>query len=97
MKLTASLVITLVLVLMLSSCPTPMESKRGPSAVRKRHIVQKRLTAEDVLGDMHTQESGVLSESQCLDGECTNKVIILYYYYYANTKNSIHDRKFPLT
>ena len=77
MKPMASLAITLVLVLALSSCLTPMQSRRGPAPVRKRHVVQKRLTAEDVLGDMYTQQSGVLSESHCLDGKCANKVIII--------------------
>ena len=91
MKLTASLVITLVLVIVLSSCPTPTESRRGPAAVRKRHVVQKRLTAEDVLGNMHTQQSEVLnaenSANQCLDSKCAklNIIIMLTLLFYKMT------------
>ena len=63
--MTANLAIMLALILALSSSASPENgSRRAPAAVRsERHVVQKRLTAEDVLGDMHTQESGVINEN----------------------------------
>ena len=59
----------LALVLALSICATSTveqiwRADRGPSAVRnKRHVVQKRATFEEVLGDMHTQHSEILNEN----------------------------------
>lgn len=98
MKLTAAVNLALALVLALSSCaPTPVESKQGASpeveAVRsRRHVVQKRLTAEDVLGDLHTQESATINEnisaSHCL-GSKSMKLLRAILYNYAQLQNNI--------
>ena len=73
--MTANLAIIFALMFSLSSSASPVENerRRAPAAATirsERHVVQKRLTAEDVLGDLHTQESTIINDNstatQCL-------------------------------
>lgn len=74
MKLSISIMLPLVLALSICATSTVEQiwrGDRGPSAVHnKRHVVQKRATFEEVLGDMHTQHSQVLNTASQYPLEC---------------------------
>lgn len=90
MKVTATLAITLALFIALNSCNAAESRPSRPADLRsKRHIVQKRLTAEDVLGDMYTGSELINScrESKCFlchaSYSITRKTMVIFLFVIA--------------
>ena len=79
--MTANLAIMFALILALSSSARPVENerRRTPAATirSERHVRQKRTTAEEALGDLHTQESAIINDNSTAI-QCLGSKISLY-------------------